>query len=107
MLRQKIQENLIRALKEKDEKTLSILRFLMAQIKNKEIDKKQLLTDEEIVAILKKQVKELSEAKTLFQKGGRADLVSQNEEQIKILSAYLPQEISDEELKQEKDYSGS
>ncbi len=101
MLAKKIQENLLSALKGKNARVLSVLRFLQSAIKNKEIEKKQPLTDEEIVQIIRKQIKELVDAKELFEKGGRADLVTENTEQITILAAYLPAEISDEELKQE------
>lgn len=101
MIKQKIQENAIGALKSKDEKTLSVLRYLLSQIQNKEIDKKQDLSDEEVVQLIRKSIKDLNEAAGMFQKGGREDLVSQNKEQIKILSTYLPEEPSDEELKGE------
>lgn len=101
MLTEKIQENLITALKAKDEVTLSTLRFLQSALKNKQIEKQKELTDEEVIAVIRKQVKELSEAAEMFKKGGREDLVGQNEKQIEVLKAYLPAEISDEELKSE------
>jgi uncharacterized protein YqeY len=101
MLKQKIQENIIRALKSKDEKTLSVLRYLSSHIHNKEIDKKQDLSDEEVVQIIRQLIKNLEEAIVLFQKGERKDLIYQNKEQIKILSLYLPKELSDQELERE------
>lgn len=101
MIKQKIQENIIKALKSKDEKTLSVLRYLLSQIQNKEIDKKQDLSDEEVVQLIRKQIKNLKEAAAIFQRGYRQDLVSQNKEQIKILSTYLSTELSDEELQEE------
>jgi len=101
MIKQKIQDNIIRVLKLREEKTLSLLRYLMSQIQNKEIDKKQELSDDEIFQLIRKLIKNLEEAAKMFEKGGRKDLVSQNKEQIKILFAYLPPELSDEELKKE------
>lgn len=101
MLSDKIQENTTAALKGRDEVTLSTLRFLQSDIKNKEIEKKENLTDDEIVQVIRKQVKELVEAAEMFKKGNRVDLVSQNEKQIEILKKYLPLEISDDELKSE------
>jgi len=101
MIKQKIQENIIRALKSKDEKTLSVLRYLSSHIQNKEIDKKQDLSDEEIIQLIRQLIKNLKDATVFFQKGGRQDLVSQNKEQIRILSLYLPPELSDKELKKE------
>jgi uncharacterized protein YqeY len=101
MIKQKIQENIITALKSKDEKTLSVLRYLSSQIHNKEIDKKQDLSNEEVIQLIRKQIKDLKEAILMFQRGDRQDLVCQNQEQIKILSSYLPAELSDEQLKRE------
>lgn len=101
MLKEKIQQATKEALKKKNEKTLSTLRFLNSKIQNKEIEKKGELIDEEIVGIIRKLTKELKEAAVLFEKGGRGDLVAQNQEQIKILAAYLPAEVSDEELKKQ------
>lgn len=101
MIADKIQQNLIAALKAKDEVTLSTLRFLQSALKNKQIEKRKDLTDEEVIGVIRKQVKELTEAAEMFKKGGRQDLVGQNEKQITVLKAYLPAEISDEELKSE------
>ncbi len=103
MLHKKIQEDLIKALKEKNATDLSVLRFLQAALKNKEIEKHEALTDEEVIQIIRKQIKELEDAASMFEKGGRVDLVTQNKEQITILSAYLPMEMSDEDLKKEVD----
>lgn len=101
MLKQKLQEEQITALKSKDSQKLSILRFILSQIKNKEIEKKEELTDEEIILVIKKIAKELKESIEAFKKGKREDLVKENEQQLEIVSLYLPKELSDEELKQE------
>ena len=98
MLKAKIQQDLISSLKEKKAAELETLRFFMAEVKNLEIEKKAELSDEEVIKILKKQIKNLSDAVEMFTKGGRKDLVDQNDQQIKILSQYLPAELSDEEL---------
>ena len=89
---------MVTALKAKEEKKLMVLRGLIAQIKNVEIDKHAPLSDEEVVAVVRKQIKTTSEAKAMFEKGGRADLVSENEAELKILSAYVPAQMSDSEL---------
>lgn len=101
MLTSKIQEDQLAALKAKDESTLATLRLLSAELKNKQIDLGHELTDEEAMGVIRKQVKQLNDAKEMFAKGGRADLVAENEVQIATLSAYLPSEISDEELRAE------
>jgi len=101
MLKNKIQRDLVTALKNKNSQLLSVLRFLMAAIKNKEIELQKELSDEDIVTIIQKQVKELKEAKELFLKGDRTDLASQNDEQISLLQAYLPVQLPDSELETE------
>jgi len=103
MLTDKIQQDIITALKAKDEKKLSCLRFLSAAIKNKQIDSQKELTDEDVASVIRKQIKELKEANIMFEKAGRNDLVENNNYQIRLLSSYLPAEISDEELKKEID----
>ncbi|MEK7177483.1 MAG: GatB/YqeY domain-containing protein [Patescibacteria group bacterium] len=101
MLRQKIQDDQITALKSGEKTKLGILRFILAQIKNKEIDKKSELTDEETMVVLRKVIKELKESVEAFEKGGRKELAEDNKKQLEIASVYLPSEISDEELKKE------
>lgn len=101
MLRQKLQEDQIIALKNKDSEKLSVLRFIISRIKNKEIDKKSELTDEETLDVLKKAAKELKESIESFEKGGRNDLVEDSKKQLNIVSQYLPAELSDDQLKKE------
>lgn len=99
MLRQKLQDDQITALKAGEKTKLGVLRFILAQIKNKEIDKKSLLDDNETIVVLRKVIKELKESVEAFEKGGRTELAEDNKKQLEIASAYLPAEITDEELK--------
>lgn len=101
MLRQKLQDDQIAALKSGQKTKVGILRFILSQIKNKEIDKKSELTDDEIMVVLRKVIKELKESVEAFEKGGRKDLSDDSKKQLEIVSVYLPAEISDEELKKE------
>jgi len=101
MLKQKLQEDQIIALKSGDHDKLNIIRFIISQIKNKEIEKRSELSDDEVILVLKKIAKELNESISAFEKGNRQDLVEENKKQLAIISQYLPQEISDEELKKE------
>lgn len=101
MLRQKLQDDQLTALKAGEKTKLGVLRFILAQIKNKEIDKKSELTDEETLSVLRKVIKELKESVEAFEKGGRIELAADNKKQLEIASAYLPAEISDEQLKVE------
>lgn len=103
MLRQKLQDDQIASLKSGDKVRLTVLRFVISQIKNKEIEKKSELNDEETLVVLKKFAKELNESITAFTKGNRPELVEENKKQLEIISTYLPKEISDEELAAEMD----
>lgn len=101
MLKEKLQKDQLSALKSGDKSKLETLRYILAQIKNKEIDKKADLTDEEVVDILRKQSKELQESIDAFKKGNRPDIIEQSEKQKQIVASYLPVELSDETLAQE------
>jgi uncharacterized protein YqeY len=98
MIVQKLQQDQISAMKQKDITRLQTLRYILSQIKNVQIDKQRELSDEEVVAILRKEVKKLQDANVEFHKGGRKDLASENDHQISIIHKYLPQEISDDAL---------
>lgn len=101
MVKQKIIQDQILAMKQRDQNKVTTLRYILAQLKNKEIDKKGELSNEEELVILRKIGKELKESIDAFRKGKRGDLIAQYESQLKLLGTYLPQEISDEELKKE------
>lgn len=90
---------MVSALKSKDEIRLCCLRLILAQINNKEIEKKADLTDQETIEVLKKAAKQAGESMAAFEKGGRTDLVERSRQELTIISSYLPPEISDEELK--------
>ncbi len=95
---EKITKDLTEAMKNKDSFKLSVLRMLKSSLKNEEINKKAPLTDEEVLAVIKKQVKMRKDSKEEYISYNREDLASSLEEEIKILSAYLPAELSEEEL---------
>jgi uncharacterized protein YqeY len=99
-LNEKIRNDLEKALKEKDLVRISALRFLLSQIQNKEIElnKRNRLSDEEIVAVIRKQAKERQESIEAYRQGNRDDLVKKEEVELKILNTYLPQLLSSEEL---------
>ncbi len=101
MVLEKIQSDLREAMKAKDEAHVSALRFLLAQIKNKEIElfgQGKELTDEEVMSVIQKQAKERKESIEAFKKAGRDDLVGKEEAELLVLSIYLPQQLSPEEL---------
>lgn len=101
-LRDRIQKDINEALKSKEEQKLSSLRFLNAQIQNKEIAQgRKELKDEEITELINNQIKKLEESLVLFEKGQREDLIKKTKTEIEILKAYLPKQLSDEKLEKE------
>jgi len=101
MLFKRIQDDLKTALKNKDKLTVSTLRFLISAIHNKEIEllKRGRLSDDEVILVIRQQVKQHQESIEAFQKGKRDDLAQKEAKELKILSKYLPQDFSPKELK--------
>lgn len=86
------------ALKNKDTAALSTLRVLCSALKNKEIDAGKELSDEDVQAVIKTQVKQLKDAMSEFEQAGRDDLAAQNKVEIDLLEQYLPAQMSDDAL---------
>jgi uncharacterized protein YqeY len=101
MLREKIQQQIFAAMKEGKKDEVEALRFLMARIKNLEVDKKSELNDDGVLTLIQKIVKELDESIASFEKGGRSDLIERSKKQKEIFSQFLPPLLSDAELEAE------
>lgn len=94
----KIWEDLTKALKAKDKLKVSVIRLLIADIHDQKIEKQAELTDEEVVALIRKGIKQRQEAIDLYLQGKRGDLVAKEKEELDILNTYLPQQLSPQEL---------
>lgn len=97
-LRSEIQESQYEAMKQGDADRLSVLRLLVSAIKNEEKESKKELSDEEVQAIVQRQAKQLKDAIKDFESGGRSDLVEKTQKEIDIMSEYLPEQMSEDEL---------
>ena len=97
-LEKKIKEDLVIALKSKEELKMSVLRMLLADIKNLSIEKKEDLNDDEVLTALKSAVKKRKDSIESYQAGGRDELARKEEDEIKILEEYLPEQMSEEEV---------
>ena len=97
-LTQRVQEDLVAAMKAKDELRLSVLRMMKAALKNKEIEKIRPLEEPEALQVLQTLVKQRHESVEQFTKGGRLDLAQKETEEIAIIEGYLPAAPSDAEL---------
>ncbi len=102
MLRDDINKALTEAMKAKNERAVSTLRMVNATLKNADIEArgagKPPLGDAELLPLLQKMIKQRQESLELYEKGGRADLVKQEQEEIAIISAYLPKQMSEPEM---------
>lgn len=100
-IKDQLTEDMKQAMKDREngKLRLSVIRMVRSNIKNVEINDKKELTDDEVLAVLMKEVKMRQDSLEEFQKAGRSELVAQAEEEIKILKKYLPEALSDEELK--------
>ena len=117
MLKQQLQKELIEALKSGDQLKRLVLGGLLTAIKNKELakrtqlskkvsdtaelEKQSQLDDEEVLEVIASEVKKRKDSAEQFQNGGRKDLAEKEESETKILTAYLPQQMSEEEVRKE------
>ena len=97
-MREKILNDLVSAMKNKDKETLTVLRMVKGAIQLEEINKKQELNDEDVIAVLSKQIKTRKESIVEFEKASRNDLITQTQSEIDILSKYMPEQLSEEEV---------
>ena len=87
------------AMKERQENRKLIFNYLISQVKNKKIDLQRELTDEEVVNLIRKEVKSLQEGMLFLQKAGKGDELKIEEEKRKVLEWYLPQLMTKEQTK--------
>src|SRR3989338_675808 len=100
MLEERIAKDYVQAMKDRDHVRSSTLNFLRADLKNVRIDKRaDHLEDGDVVAVIKKQIKQRQDSIDLYGQGGRQDLVEKESAEMAVLKGYLPQEISEEGLK--------
>jgi hypothetical protein len=97
-LLQKFDDDLKRALKASDSLKVSVLRLAKAALKNKQIDKGEELSDDEIISTISTLSKQRRESIELFSKGGREDLAEKERQELAILQSYLPKQLTPEEL---------
>ena len=94
----KIEQDLKEAILSKRVEQISTLRMLRASLQNKEIElrpKKQKISEEIVMEVVKQEIKKRKEAIEMFKKGGREDLVSKEKKELEILERYLPPQLSD------------
>lgn len=97
-LKQSISDAVKQAMRAKQTARLATLRFLQAAIKQKEVDERVELGDAEVLAIIEKQIKQRKESIAAFEQAGRTETAEAEKAELAILSEFLPEQASDEEI---------
>ena len=95
---EQVQKDMVEAMRSRDELRLSTLRMVKSAIKNKEVDKRAPLDDKECQQVLGTLIKQRKDSIEQFQKGGRQELADKEAAEIKIIEAYLPKALGEEEI---------
>lgn len=95
---EKVKSDLMTAMKEKDKFKLDVIRMLKSAIQNETIAQKKDLSDDEVIGVIKREVKKRNSSIEEYTKYGKMEMVESLKKEIEILSVYLPEELSDEAL---------
>ena len=98
-LKEKLIEDMKMAMKDKDKVRLSVIRMIRAGIQSVEMDSGKQLEDEELIDVIAKELKQRKETLSEWKKTGRQNMVDQVEKEIAIIQDYLPEQLSEEEVK--------
>lgn len=99
-MRERILNDLKEAMKAQDKEKLSVIRMLKGSMQMEELNKKHELTDEEVINVVTKEIKSRRDSIKEFEKGNRNDLIEKTAAEIDVLKAYLPEQLSEEEVLQ-------
>ncbi len=97
-LAEKLQQDMKLALKNKEKEKLSTIRMVRAAIKRVEIDNKAPLSDDQVLEVILREVKQRKDAIQEYEKAGRQDLLEKEKAELEVLEAYLPKQFTEEEL---------
>ena len=98
-LNERLNEDMKQAMKQQDKFRLSVIRMLRSAVKNQEIERKKTLDDSEITDILVSELKQRRDSLQEFENAGRSDLAEKVKAEIAVINEYLPQQLTEEELK--------
>ncbi|BEH11611.1 MULTISPECIES: GatB/YqeY domain-containing protein [Geobacter] len=98
MLRDRLNEEMKEAMKARDEVRLSAIRLVRSSVKNREIEARRELSEQEVTEVVSSLVKQRRESIRMFGEAGRTDLVDKEERELQVLLGFLPQQLSREEI---------
>ncbi len=99
-IKQRISDDVKNAMRSKDKERLATLRMITAAIKQKEVDERADLDDSQVLAVLDKMAKQHRDSIEQYQKAGRDDLVAKETSELEVVTSYLPEQLSEEEIRQ-------
>ena len=97
-LEERLLEDMKTGMKSGDKLAVETLRMLRSQIKNASIAKGEDLSEDDVIGVLSKEAKKRKESLALFKEGGRKDLVEKEQKELDLITSYLPEALSDDEL---------
>ncbi len=97
---ERLNQDMKQAMKDKAAGKLSVIRMVKAALKNEEINKGRLLSEDEELTILTRELKQRRDSLQEFEKAGREDLAEKTREEIAVLTEYLPAQLSEDEIRQ-------
>jgi len=95
-----IDKDIAEALKAREKEKVTVLRGLKSDIKYRQIDKKDMLTDEEVTEVVSSYAKKCQDSIDAFKKGNREDLIEKTEFELEVIAKYLPEQLSEEKLRE-------
>lgn len=95
---EKLEKDMIEAMKNKDKDRLTVIRMVKASLKQEQIDHKKEINDDLLIDVVNKQIKMRKDSISEFEKGNRQDLIEKTQAEIEVLLAYLPEQLSKEEV---------
>jgi uncharacterized protein YqeY len=97
--RERIEADLKSAMKERDTARVATLRMLLAAVKNRAIETGEEIDDDELVALVRKQIKQREDSVRQYREGGREQLAAKEEQEIAFLEPYMPEQVGDDEIR--------
>lgn len=98
-LKEKLLEDLKGAMRSREELRMSVIRMVRAAVVNAEKERRRELSDEEVLEVIWREIKRRMEAASEYEKGGRTDLAEKERKEAEILRSYLPEQLSEEEIR--------
>ena len=100
IIKEKILEDMKTAMRSQEKDKLGTIRLIMAALKQREVDERIVLSDEQVLATLNKMIKQRRDSITQYEAGNRPDLAQKEAEEVRIIQVYLPAQLSEDEVEQ-------